>query len=641
MENSNLQNNPPQNPFYKYSLKQRKESEEFGRLTIDYIKRQNENLQQLFSESEIVESRIKDYCRCKEKIIEQEHLIGSLKYRIEQLEASIVIKNQDINNYLNIIRKSKEEMELKENRETLDTKQKCHKADSELSRKDHMTSKISSISSNDNENKQTKQVQDPPIYTITIGEIIKKYAGKVQESQKQKQGNIMISDSLLDIPSTNSENDVELKIKVRCACEEKFRKQEILIDSLKSQILRLEDYIDYIFSRNQEIDDVIKTINEQIKRLVTTNKLEDNGESSNNADYKSLNDLNVKQEAKYNYNNSISPKDQDPPIFTITMSDVIKRYTAKVKETRQKKYIVPEPPSNETSLKSSVTQNGGVIENLKRLKSSKKDEKAELQHTNDAKAEELQVRKQAKKETKSKLKQRDAENKEFENNLKSSKKSHGESADEQDSASKQIHKKLQQIITKENLSSIVRFKQLLSLNDSFTHNELIRYTKTNDFNSLNDRTKRLINILIQDILSTSTTSQTNENDATRFEKLHKQIITIAENRGRTIRIEDLNFLKDPSVFNILIHYSESHNFDSLSNQIKSFINLIIYNNLKEEFNQQKVKLSQNLEEYIKRGLIPQLPTGYHRYSDYEKTIMFLSLSKKQKSRVRKLIALEK
>ncbi|CAG8474816.1 3616_t:CDS:2 [Funneliformis mosseae] len=262
MEKSNLQNNIPQNPFYKFSLKQRKESEEFGRLTIEYIKRQNENLQQLYSESEIVESRIKDYCRCKETIREQEHLIGTLKYRIEQLEASIVIKNQDINNCLNIIRKSKEEMKLKENRES-------PAACSELSRKYHRTAKKSSISLNDNENKQTKQVQDPPIYTISIGDIIKKYANKVQESQGQKQGNNTLSESLLDNPSSRE----------RLKRDEKTTHYDSLYDLYNFSLYPSNKYSSYsssqinsICQESQETISKLKQIHNQLQQVITQSK---------------------------------------------------------------------------------------------------------------------------------------------------------------------------------------------------------------------------------------------------------------------------------------------------------------------------------------------------------------------------------
>ncbi|CAG8513421.1 741_t:CDS:2 [Funneliformis caledonium] len=710
MEKSNLQNNIPQNPFYKFSLKQRKESEEFGRLTIEYIKRQNENLQQLYSESEIVESRIKDYCRCKETIREQEHLIGTLKYRIEQLEASIVIKNQDINNCLNIIRKSKEEMKLKENRES-------PAACSELSRKHHRTAKKSSISLNDNENKQTKQVQDPPIYTISIGDIIKKYANKVQESQGQKQGNNTLSESLLDNPSSRERlkrdekaEDQETISKLKqihnqlqqVITQSKgdplfvFKEQEDLIDSLKSRILRLEESI---VVRNQEIDDFIKTINEEIKRFTgTIYKLEKNREDTNNVDYKCIvtgSDLKDLNAAKENYSKgsfyhrptetaSIS-KDQDPPTFTITMNDIIKRYFAKVKESKQKKNIVHEssevvPTSSvDTSLKSSfaVTQSEGVIENLKSLKKGEKveyanDAKDEITHvpSNTTKSSNIeQIHTQIKqiitqKEAignKIRLKHIQSLEDSFTRDelIQYSKTNYYHSLNDnikrlfkqlltqvlasathdstKSSKFEQIHTRIQNIITqKEVIDSKIKLKHIRPFKDSFTRDELIRYTKTTNFNSLNDRTKRLFVLFIQELSSTST----NEIDAIKLENLHKKIITIAETRGKTISKDHLDFLKNPSVFNYLIHYKKTHHFDSLSDLIKSFIDSIIYDGLKKEFNREKITLSQNLEEYIKRGLIPQLPTGYHNYAEYERTGMFFCLSRKQKSRVRKLVVLE-
>src|SRR6266498_2256568 len=66
-----------------------------------YIKQQNGN-QPLYSEN--VEPKIQDFCKCEEKIKEQEHLIGSLKSCIEELKDTILNKNQKINDLLQIIK---------------------------------------------------------------------------------------------------------------------------------------------------------------------------------------------------------------------------------------------------------------------------------------------------------------------------------------------------------------------------------------------------------------------------------------------------------------------------------------------------------------------------------------------------------
>ena len=71
------------------------------------------------------------------------------------------------------------------------------------------------------------------------------------------------------------------------------------------------------------------------------------------------------------------------------------------------------------------------------------------------------------------------------------------------------------------------------------------------------------------------------------------------------------------------------------------MNRFIKESLSNEFNQQNVILSQDLKEYINRGIIPALPPEYNNYTTYEERTKLAGLKKSLKGRVRKLIILEK
>ena len=200
----------------------------------------------------------------------------------------------------------------------------------------------------------------------------------------------------------------------------------------------------------------------------------------------------------------------------------------------------------------------------------------------------------------------------------------------------------------------VRLRNIRCLKELFTSFDLIQYTKTNDFNSLNDKVKSLMNLLIREILLEEhkekvPMSQNSEGlkrgevppVITSQEQLHAQILQIIFS-GRKIRSKTFKFLKDPFTFDLLIQYTKSDHFDLLDKKVKTVINSIIYDALKREFNRKILNLSQDLEEYVKRDLIPELPVGYNSFAEYEEQCTaFDSLARKQKARVRTLAAFEK
>ncbi len=349
----------------------------------------------------------------------------------------------------------------------------------------------------------------------------------------------------------------ESKIKNRC--KEKVKEQEHLIDSLKSYIEELKVAI---INFLQTITETVRKSNEKTKRFIVKDYKDlklgynsDNGTECENlaADFelsKALESLNPKQGAKENHNKHrkkkstiSSSKDnenkrslkqdeqlQDPPVYTITMSEIIIRYTSKVKDLQNQNQKGPISSSSNTSLDESSSKSSFVI----------------------AQREDV-------------------------------------------------------------MQNLEELKQDDKLPNSPT------YAVTID----------------------TKVSQNLNDDNAKLAQLHAKILHIMTS-GQKIRSKSFRFLKNPSIFKTLIQYSKSDNFNSLKKNIKNTINPIIYDILKKEFDRNDLNLSQNLEEYTKRGLIPKLPIGYKSYTEYEKqNIVFDLLTRKQKSRVRKLIVLEK
>ncbi|PKY47123.1 hypothetical protein RhiirA4_403149, partial [Rhizophagus irregularis] len=62
--------------------------------------------------------------------------------------------------------------------------------------------------------------------------------------------------------------------------------------------------------------------------------------------------------------------------------------------------------------------------------------------------------------------------------------------------------------------------------------------------------------------------------------------------------------------------------------------------LRSELCNRDKRVTQPIEEYVKRKIIPSLPSGIRSYADYEKTNYFSKLSDEKKKRIRKIITVE-
>ncbi|RIA79108.1 hypothetical protein C1645_794852, partial [Glomus cerebriforme] len=130
-------------------------------------------------------------------------------------------------------------------------------------------------------------------------------------------------------------------------------------------------------------------------------------------------------------------------------------------------------------------------------------------------------------------------------------------------------------------------------------------------------------------------SSSHSPSSTTKHDLNSKILQINNLYGNSLRLKQFKFLKNYGI-NELIEYTKTTNFNSLNKKSKRYINFHIKNRLIQEFQEQNVTLSQDLDEYIKRDIIPELPIGYDNYAMCENSDWFNSLNEIQKSRIRKL-----
>jgi hypothetical protein len=222
-----------------------------------------------------------------------------------------------------------------------------------------------------------------------------------------------------------------------------------------------------------------------------------------------------------------------------------------------------------------------------------------------------------------------------------------------------IHSQVQQTITQKRvLGYKVRLKHFRFLKNSFTSNDLIPYTRTNDFSSLNDNYIQMINLLIDEMLSeefkrisqdlreSKKNSQENNNAFNhhffKINRIHDQIQKIVKKsfEKNIMLSKEYKILANSFSIDDMIQYTKMSDFNSLGKSHRKHVNHQIKVKLIEEFQGQNITLSQRLSEYVKRDIIPSLPVGINSYVEYESSDWFDTISEIQKSRVRKLILLE-
>ncbi|GES94067.1 hypothetical protein GLOIN_2v1499883 [Rhizophagus clarus] len=104
-------------------------------------------------------------------------------------------------------------------------------------------------------------------------------------------------------------------------------------------------------------------------------------------------------------------------------------------------------------------------------------------------------------------------------------------------------------------------------------------------------------------------NSSNNNNAT----LNSRVQEIDTLYGRSVKLRQYKFLKSSYSINELIEYTKTDNFNSLNKKSKRYINFHVKNMLLQEFQKPIVILSQDLDEYIKRDILPRLPDGHGDY----------------------------
>ncbi|RGB31272.1 hypothetical protein C1646_709394 [Rhizophagus diaphanus] len=237
----------------------------------------------------------------------------------------------------------------------------------------------------------------------------------------------------------------------------------------------------------------------------------------------------------------------------------------------------------------------------------------------------------------------------------------------------QIHTRVQKIINRrENYGKKLKKKNFKILANDFTLNDLRQYTKSENFKFLKEKVRGHVNKVIEDSMNNPNFSMTSHNNykpinttfsrsLTPFtsqinsfsqenqeipliiENLHSQIQQIIKQKEASqtrVRLKHFKALKSYTLNNF-VQYTKTNMFNSLDSNSKRLMNLLISETLSREFDRQNLVLSQSMDEYITRGVIPELPYGYKNYTEYEKSDMFNKLNKVLKARVVKLTMLEK
>ena len=149
------------------------------------------------------------------------------------------------------------------------------------------------------------------------------------------------------------------------------------------------------------------------------------------------------------------------------------------------------------------------------------------------------------------------------------------------------------------------------------------------------------------MISTSTSQnksvQGSQKTPTIIEQIQAEVqYTIARFREQNTRIKQktFNYLLNQFTLGSLIKYQETAYYIALARDPKRSIKLMIKTALRSELCNKDKRVTQPIEEYVKRKIIPALPPGIRTYADYEKSGYFSKLSDEKKKRIRKIATIE-
>ncbi|PKC07554.1 hypothetical protein RhiirA5_479707 [Rhizophagus irregularis] len=144
--------------------------------------------------------------------------------------------------------------------------------------------------------------------------------------------------------------------------------------------------------------------------------------------------------------------------------------------------------------------------------------------------------------------------------------------------------------------------------------------------------------------STSQQSDKSKNKKRSNKQVHREIcqyVNKHKNKPKKYKDNTFKYLRSDFTIEDLLKYEKSVSFHSLDDNVKESVRLSINGLLKEELTFRKRELSQPINVYIDRNLVPSLPSGVKSYNEFQKTREFDSLSDKIKIGIGKLILIEK
>ncbi|CAI2164681.1 3742_t:CDS:10 [Funneliformis geosporum] len=118
--------------------------------------------------------------------------------------------------------------------------------------------------------------------------------------------------------------------------------------------------------------------------------------------------------------------------------------------------------------------------------------------------------------------------------------------------------------------------------------------------------------------------------------------TIAQFQEKNAKIKQKSFNYLLNQFNLenLIKYQRTNYYNALARAPKRSIKLMVKSALRSELCNKDKRVTQPIEEYVKRKIIPSLPPGIKSYTEYEKTCHFVKLSDEKKKRIKKISTVE-
>ena len=128
-----------------------------------------------------------------------------------------------------------------------------------------------------------------------------------------------------------------------------------------------------------------------------------------------------------------------------------------------------------------------------------------------------------------------------------------------------------------------------------------------------------------------------------FHKIHNEVLKIVNNfkkKNRNYKDKTFNCLLYMFTTDEFLSYEKTSLFNSLDDESKRCFKITIKHRLADEVIGKRKKLSQPINVYIDRNLIPSLPAGINSYAEFEKTSEFNFLSQEEKMGIKKAISVE-